>query len=130
MRQNETRHRGLAAVELALLMPLLFSLLFLLVEGGNAMHVYSILQEASREGARQVLQNNDVSGIQELVDALTEQLPGDDPTAVVTMDADAKAVTVEVRYDYQSFYGENPILEALNDDQPYVFRARTTMPLP
>ena len=94
------------------------------------MRVYSVLQEASREGARQVLRTNEASGVQTLVDALTDKLPGDPATAVVSMNAGAKSVTVEVRYNYESFYGENPVLEALNDNEPYMFRARTTMPLP
>lgn len=127
--RNTKKQQGLAAVELALFLPVMSLLLLLLVEGANAYHVYSGLSEASREGARLVLRDGDSAGVPQLVQTLTEGLPGSAPQASVVMDGGGGAVTVEVAYAYQSFYGSNPALEMLGGES-FVFRASTTMPLP
>lgn len=123
------RERGMATAELALLLPLLTLLFLLLVEGANAMRVYSVIQEASREGARMVLRDGDISQVPALIEALAQRLPDTDLATSITTATGGNAVTVEVTYQYQSFYGYNPALEALGET-PYVFRAKTTMPLP
>lgn len=126
---KHAKQRGLAVLELALLMPFVAALLLLLVEGANAYHVYSELSEASREGARLVLREGDGAGVPLLVQTIVEGLSGESPEVAVSMDGDGKAVTVEVSYAYQSLFGTNPALEALGDE-PLTFRARTVMPLP
>ncbi|MGE4292363.1 MAG: TadE family type IV pilus minor pilin [Desulfovibrio sp.] len=122
--------RGLAAMELALALPMLLVLLLLLVEGAGAMHAYSILSDASREGARLVLRAGETSGVVALVDSVAEQLPGDDPQTTVVMEGGGQTVTVEVSYAYQSFLGAGSGLFGLLWDAAPVLHASTTMPLP
>ncbi len=129
MRKHARNQRGLAAVELALMLPALMLLLLLMVEGANAFRVYNVLHEASREGARLVLRDGDASDVPLLVESLLGRLPDSTLTTNVMLDGDGLAVTVEVAYVYQSFYGFNPALEAL-DGAPFTFRAATVMPLP
>lgn len=124
---NESR-QGLAAVELALFLPVMALLFFLLVEGTNAMHTYSNLVEASREGARLALMDGTPSDIEALVQAVTVELGIENLTTSVTTDAGSNTVTVEVTYDYQPF-GENG-LKALWGDHSMQLAAQTTMPLP
>lgn len=129
MGKRNDRQRGLMAMELALMLPVLMLIFLMLVEGANAMHVYSELKEASREGARMVLRDGDTSRVSALVDSLLHDLPETEITTNITTDPDGGSITVEVVYEYQSFYGFNPALEALGEES-YVFRVRTTMPLP
>ncbi|MBU1247363.1 MAG: pilus assembly protein [Proteobacteria bacterium] len=129
MRHARHKERGLAAVELALMLPALMLMLLLMVEGANAFRVFSAIHEASREGARLVLRDGDVASVPMLVESLIEGLPETVLTTNVMMDGGGTAVTVEIAYEYQSFYGYNPALDALGDG-PFTFHAATTMPLP
>lgn len=118
--------RGLAAVEFALMLPVMALLLFLLVEGASAMHAYSDIVEASREGARLALMDGGVSDIEALVTSITNNLDVDALTTSVITGSDT--VTVEVSYAYQPF-GEEAF-EMLTGDQSLELVAQTTMPLP
>lgn len=51
-RKNNSRRRGLAATELALILPILFILIMALVEGGNAYYSWLTVQKAAQIGAR------------------------------------------------------------------------------
>lgn len=128
MRKQKQTERGLAAVELALMLPALMLMMLLLVEGANAYRVYTILHEASREGARLVLRDGDIASVPVLISSLVEQLPDTTLSTNISMDG-GDAVTVEVAYEYQSLYGFNPALDALGE-MPLTFRTATTMPLP
>lgn len=122
---------GLAAVEFALILPVLTALLFLLLEGGYAIKTYATLLEASREGARLVLRDGEAADVQALVRSLTRDMAGEDIASTVTADPVNRTVTVEVSYEYRSFCGENSYFQTLNgESDPYVFKAQTTMPLP
>jgi hypothetical protein len=127
---SENGERGLAAMELALALPLILALLLMLVEGAGAMHTYSVISDASREGARLVLRAGETSGVGALVDSVAAQLPGDDLQTTVVVDGGGQSVTVEVSYAYEPFFGVGSgLLGPLWDAAP-VLRARTTMPLP
>ncbi len=126
MRNRDNARKGLAAVEFALMLPVMALLLLLLVEGASAMHTYSNLVEASREGARLALMDGEPSDIEALVEAVTRELDATDLTTSVT--TGENSVTVEVSYDYQPF-GENAF-EMLTGDQSLLLVAQTTMPLP
>lgn len=128
MRKRDTTRQGLAAVEFALMLPVMALLLFMLVEGANAMHAYSNLVEASREGARLALMDGASSDIEALVQAVTTELDIDALTTSVTTNAGSNTITVEVSYDYQPF-GENAF-KMLTGDQSLQLIAQTTMPLP
>lgn len=128
MRRRDTSRRGLAAVEFALLLPVMALLFFLVVEGANAMNAYSNLVEASREGARLALMDGASSDIEALVKAVTQDLNDENLATVVTTNAGNNTVTVEVSYVYQPF-SENS-LKALTGDATLQLVAQTTMPLP
>ena len=128
MRKNTNSRQGIAAVEFALMLPVMALMFLLLVEGANAMHAYSNLVEASREGARLALMDGAPSDIQALVQAVTDELDEQAITTSVTTNAGSNTVTVEVTYDYQPF-GENA-LEMLTGDPSLQMVAQTTMPLP
>ncbi len=129
MGKRNDKQRGLVAMELAMILPVLMLFFLLLVEGANAMRVYSVLKEASREGARMVLRDGDTNQVSTLIDSLLHDLPDTELTTNITTDAAAGSITVEVVYEYQSFYGYNPALEAFDED-PFILRVQTTMPLP
>jgi Flp pilus assembly protein TadG len=128
MKNGDNSRRGLAAVEFALILPVVALLFFLLVEGANAMHAYSNLVEASREGARLALMDGSSSDIEALVRSVTDELGEQFLTTSVTTNAGANTVTVEVSYDYQPF-GDNAF-EMLTGQGSFVLVAQTTMPLP
>lgn len=129
MRKRE-RRQGLAAVEFALLVPVVAFLGLLLLEGGNAMHTYSSLVEASREGARHVLMEGETSDVAALVEALVTDLDPEALSTNVTTDPVANTVTVEVSYAYQIFGSQNGQRLFDEEDGPLRFVAQTTMPLP
>jgi Flp pilus assembly protein TadG len=128
MRKLDESRRGIAAVEFALMLPLMALLLFMLIEGAGAMHAYSNVVEASREGARMALMDGTTSDIEALVEAVTQELDSDALTTAVTTDTTANTVTVEVSYAYQPFGTD--ALEMLTGGKPLVLVAQTTMPLP
>ncbi|MEF2231460.1 MAG: TadE/TadG family type IV pilus assembly protein [Pseudodesulfovibrio sp.] len=126
MRKWDKSRQGIAAVEFGLLLPIMVLLLFFLIEGANAMHAYSSLVEASREGARMVLIEGDTANVAAMVEALTTDLDSENLTTAVNAGTDS--VTVEVCYDYHPF-SEN-IFEMLVGSETIQLAASTTMPLP
>lgn len=128
MRKMDSSRKGIAAVEFAVMLPVMVLVLFLLVEGASAMHAYSNLVEASREGARLALMDGTSSDIEALIESITNELDSQALTTSVTTNAGSNTVTVEVSYVYQPF-GENAF-EMLTGDQFLKLVAQTTMPLP
>lgn len=126
MRKKDTTRKGIVAVEFALMLPVMLLMLFLLVEGANAMHAYSNLVEASREGARLALMDGAPSDIEALIRSVTNELDTEALTTSVT--AGINTVTVEVSYDYQPF-GEDA-LDMFTGNQSLQLVAQTTMPKP
>lgn len=127
MKKRDTSSRqGLAAVELGLMLPVMALLLFLLVEGASAMHAYSDIVEASREGARMALMDGVSPDIEGLVQSVTNTLDPDFLTTSVITGTDT--VTVEVSYAYQPF-GEEAF-KMLTGEKSLMLVAQTTMPLP
>lgn len=132
---TEKRQRGSVAVECAFFALLLGGLLLVMVEGSNAIHTYSKLLEASREGARMVLRDNgDTSEVANLVQSLTADMAHSCQTRVSTNSSDPthKTVTVEVSYEYEWFLwsGQGDRFLQSYKDSPLTLRATTTMPLP
>lgn len=128
MRKRDDSRRGLAAVEFALMLPFMALLLFTLVEGAGAMHAYSNVVQASREGARMALMDGTASDIEALVQAVTQGLENEAVTTSVIADPAANTVTVEVSYAYQPFIKN--ALELLTSQASLELVAQTTMPLP
>lgn len=121
--------RGMATIEVALIMPLLAALLYVLVEGGNTIRVYSALTEASRAAARQVVMTGNETNVQDVVRSLITAVPPQGVTATLVRDNAKGMITVEVNYGYRSLFTTNP---ASGDphDALYTLTARTSMPLP
>ncbi len=130
MRNKDNNRQGAVAIEFALMLPVMALILLLLVEGASAMHTYSALVEASREGARHVLMEGDDANVEALVAALIADIDDQDLTTDVVTDTTAKTVTVKVSYNYQPF-GSNSDEGLLGENNdPIKFVAQTTMPLP
>lgn len=128
MRKKDTSRRGIAAVEFAIMLPAMALMLFLLVEGAYAMHTYSNLVEASREGARLALMDGASPDIEALVQSITNELDREALSTSVTTDAGSNTVTVEVSYDYHPFGRD--ALEMLTGERGLQLIAQTVMPLP
>lgn len=125
---HRTRERGIATVEFALFLPILLSMILLCVEGGNMLRAYTTLQEASREGARNVLSNNgSAARVTDIVRNVAKSLSGSPPNANVTFDTSKKTVTVEVEYAYQGIFGAS--LSGSGQSALPVLHAKTTMPV-
>lgn len=122
---NKSDH-GFAAVETALLLPMLAMILMLLVEGVSALKAYSDIAEASRSAARQMIIADDTTSASALVQALAKDL---ETTALhTTVALDGASVTVEVSYDYQPYFSQ-AMFDAFTDNG-ITLVAQTTMPMP
>lgn len=127
-RRTGSSQDGLAALEAALLLPVLAAFLYLAVEGGNAAMTYSDLSEASRVAARQVLLTGQPSGTDSLVQSLLPDMDPGDLTSVVSFGDEGKTVTVEISYAYSTIFGANPL--GSHHDEQLSLAARTSMPMP
>lgn len=129
MKRFRDSENGMAAVEIALFLPVLAMILYVLVEGANTLHDYSTILEASRSAARQVVLSGDTATAKPTVEALVTELPTDALTTSVSLGDAGGSVTVEVQYAYQSVFSANA-----KADGPlpalFTLTARTTMPIP
>ncbi len=131
MNAEKTSQQGMAAVELALMLPVVAALLFVLVEGANALRTYSALQDASREAARLVLRSGPTADVQTLVRSLFPDLDPATLTAKATVDTIARTVTAEVTYVYTPFSGSTGTgTQDAFGNEPYTFKVFTCMPTP
>lgn len=131
MKDRHSSRRGIAATEMALMLPLIALLLFVLAEASSAMHRYSAIQEASREGARMILLQGEDANVQGLVEALVREVPPGDLSTTVNTDSNAKTVTVTVSCVYTPFKGDSDGTNFITGDKDaYTLQASTTMPLP
>ncbi len=126
------RQKGHALIELALLLPVLATLLLGIIEVGNAINAYLTITEASRDGARLVVREGPSANVYGLVQSLTDRLPNSTLAAFSSYGYDSKGnqtVTVEVRYDYRFIIGSVPLVASFLPN-PFTLRANTTMPIP
>ena len=107
MSRGKPRERGQTVIEFALLAPVIFVLLFMIVDFGLALDRRITLQHAVREGARYaaVAGSNDCGKILEKTLA---QAQGIDATVTVSYDADpgdparlGDTVTVSAQFTYE-----------------------------
>ncbi len=73
-RRSFRRHRGVAAVEFAIVAPIFFLMVLGIIEIGRAMMVQQVLINASRVGARRAVMLS--SDEQSVIDAVTEYAAG------------------------------------------------------
>lgn len=101
------KKRGAAAVELALVAPLFFLILFGLIEFGRCIMVQQLLTNASREGARRaVLDGTTTSDVQQTVSDFLTNAHISGATTTVTPDPPSSAgsgapVSVTVAVDFR-----------------------------
>lgn len=103
--------RGAAAVEFALLLPVLMLILFGIIEFGMIMYSREVITNASREGARAgIVQSTAKPTVGEIQTIVTNYLTGTgvDPNSVTTNVAGAgltapNTLTVSVTYPYNFF---------------------------
>ena len=118
MRRN--RERGQALIEFALVLPLLFVFILVLVDFGIALDRREVLQHAVREGARR---GAVAASISDIVDVTVEQSqgvlePGDVSVCYVDSDANGRTgnsgdnVRVSASYTYTFTAGGGELLTA------------------
>lgn len=98
------RDRGAAAVEMALLLPLLLLLVFGIIDFGRMLNAQITVTEAAREGARAAAISNSgseaESRVAKLVDGATVEVsPDDTPCDGTAVDADV-TVTVSTGFTF------------------------------
>jgi len=126
---KRTGQRGIAALEVALILPFLVSMIMVLVETSNMLHTYQTVEDASREGARAYVRDGNSSDIATVINSIMNNLPTTTLNTTVTTNTAANTVTVEVQYGYSSFFNANQLLSAFNSG-PVTLQSTTTMPLP
>jgi hypothetical protein len=100
MRADRVRERGSAAVEFALLLPILLLLLLALVQVGVIARDSLVLTQASRAGAREAAVQGTMEAVDEAVRAAAVGLDPDRISVVATWSgARGAPVTVDVAYE-------------------------------
>jgi len=99
--------RGAAAVEFALLVPILLALVFGIVEFGRAYHIQSTLSGAAREGVRVMALTNDAGQAAAAVNAYSPTL-GPVNIAATPCPVAGGNTTVTVRQQFSSITGWFP----------------------
>ncbi|GAA1628300.1 TadE family protein [Georgenia ruanii] len=109
---RKQRDRGSAAVEFALVLPLLLLLVVGIAEFGRAYHLQTTLSGAAREGVRVMALHNSVTSTRETVRAYAPELSLKDSqirvtptTCVTTSSAPTATATVTVTYPIRFLTG-------------------------
>jgi Flp pilus assembly protein TadG len=105
----ETRRSGQAVVELALIAPILFLIIFGLVDFARAWSAHHVIADAAREGTRMMVVHDEGVGRTQVEAAIanrltTARLNVENATISFNPDTDSPAqgepVTVTIRYQY------------------------------
>ncbi|MCA9265314.1 MAG: pilus assembly protein [Planctomycetales bacterium] len=116
LRRKKSERRGAAAVEFAIVAPIMFLLVMGMFELGRAMSIQQVLTNAAREGAREaILIGSTEDSVSEVVTNYTEAasitLPEGQPAISPSLDTieAGDTVTVSVRADFSplSIFGGN-----------------------
>ena len=126
--------KGLAAIEAAMLMPVVALLFFVAVEGTRTINAYATISEASRSAARHIVLSGEPSTATSMVHALVKELPPASVKVDVALNDVNDSVTVEVSHSYTPLFPHSILFtaddSAKNPDKIFTLRARTTMPMP
>ena len=145
-RKTGLRQRGIAAVELAIVLPLLLALMLATAELGRAFFQYNTLTKTVRDGARYLSQNS-LNGSTGLVNITaqtqaetknlvvysvtagggTAVLPGFSPADVTVLDAGQDYVSVSAAYAYAPVVGATLPLFGLGSDPLLSFTLQATV---
>lgn len=129
---NNRTERGHALIELALLLPILTTLLLGVVEVGNALNAYLSISEASRECARLIVRKGPSADYYGVAQTLTTRLPNSSLQVNPMYGTDFKGnqkVTVRVTYAYRFIFADFPLVCYIFPEQ-FTLSAQTTMPIP
>ncbi|GFK95965.1 hypothetical protein NNJEOMEG_03838 [Fundidesulfovibrio magnetotacticus] len=125
---NLRNESGSSSVEAAIIIPVLVALSVSVWEGSVMLKTFFTVQEAAREGAREILRSGSDSKVQALVQNLTKDLPPSDLQVSKSVDTGAKTATVEVSYAYQPSSLSGDFIDALNNG-PLTITSKVVMPL-
>jgi len=100
VRMRPSGERGSAAVEFALVLPMLLLLVFGIIDFGRMLNAKITLNEAAREGARSAALQSESAGIARAA-ALTSQIGPTTPTVTDCSDADADQAEATIKYDFK-----------------------------
>jgi Flp pilus assembly protein TadG len=111
-RSNNNQRRGAAAVEFAVVAPVMFMVIMGMFELGRAMSIQQVLTNAAREGAREsTLIGATVASVTDVVEGYASAVSIDGVTTNVTPDpstvtsGELVTTTVSVNYNPLSGYG-------------------------
>lgn len=131
MKQVVLNDKGVAAVELAIVLPLLLAVLFGTIEMGLVLYDKQVVTNASREGARSAI-NKNVSDltVKNLVTSycnsrlisVSKGTTGIDPEKITIAKVGAGYFKVTVQYEYTYYFGA-----LLGIDTPTLITGETTM---
>jgi Flp pilus assembly protein TadG len=132
--RNNARDRGAAAVEFALLLPVLLLILFMIIDAGRALNAQITLTEAAREGARlaalgqpnSTVQSSTVAAATGLTGVTAQVVTACAPGAGPTSDA-----TVSVSYTFSFVTPIGAIAGLLGGSgpgSPFVLTAQGVLP--
>ncbi len=134
---NGRKQRGASVVEFAIVAPLLFVILFGIIEFSLALFNQAMITNASREGARAgILWNNGVAVGDDQIEAIVNNAvaanlislggaSAPDTTIVRAGSDPGSTVTVQVDYDYQ-FLVMQPLVALLGGALPGAINLRGT----
>ena len=118
------REKGAALIEYAMIAPLLFLLLFGIIEFSILIFSYNTIANAAREGARYgIIHPADSAGIESAARGLTTGL--DQAALQVTSAASGKTIRVEIVYPVDLMTGL--LVEAVGGDPTVELHAAATM---
>jgi Flp pilus assembly protein TadG len=123
------REDGAAAVEFALLLPLLMVLLFGIIEFGMILYFQGVVSAASREGARHGIVVSRPTDVKDWTETYSQSfLPSPGGTAAVTYGSSdpGTPLTVTVTYDYSYIVIAN-LIPGLATDGKITLTGTTTM---
>lgn len=134
--RSSKRQRGAAAVEFALVLPLLLAVLMGVIEAGLALYDKAVITQASREGARAgiVMRNPKLSVaeitaivVQQTQNKLLDLLPATAPQVAVLQSSPAaypNTLQVSVQYTFRGL-ALGAVMRSLGS--PWVIHASTVM---
>lgn len=115
---------GQSLIEFALIVPILLVLLFLIIDLGRVVYVFSTIQNSAREGARfGVIEPTNFAGIE---DRVRRSASGLDQSALQVTTPYFSDDTIQVRIQYQ-FRIFTPFLPSLFGLNQFQLNTRATM---
>lgn len=128
---------GQAAVEFALIAPILLLLVFGLIDFARAWSAHHVIADAAREGARMVVVNDAAVGVAEAEEAVRLRLStaglksGTDATRIWFTPADGETdrgepLTIDIEYDFD-FWVLAPLMEWVSGEEQVQLASRIIM---